>query len=145
MMQLSLAIPMIPVAKQRARAVRRGDGGIGSYTPAKTVNAEKMVRDSWLELHGNTAASWPTLAGLRLTVAAYFPRPPSIPKKRLLPTTRPDADNALKLCQDALNGFAFRDDAILTDVRIKKRYTPSPPALHGGPGLIITLEVDDEH
>ena len=144
MMQLSLAIPMIPVAKQRARAVRRGDGGIGTYTPVKTVNAEKMVRDSWIELHGNTAASWPPLAGLRLTVVAYVVRPPSIPKKRLLPSKRPDLDNYLKTVMDGLNHWAYVDDALLTDVRIKKRYTPSPSTLHGGPGLVIMLEEDTD-
>lgn len=135
-----ISVPMIPVPKARARVTKTGH----AFTPAKTVNAEAEIRQAWLGLYGNTSGHWPALAGLRMTVVVYVQRPPSIPKKRLLPTKRPDVDNFLKTCLDSLNRWAYSDDALITDVRVKKRYTPSPPTLHGGPGLIIMLEEDTD-
>ena len=141
---LWISVPMVPIAKQRARTYRRKDGAVGSYTPAGTVRAEQRIREAWLEHYGRTAESWGSEAGLRLTVIAYVERPPSAPKKRKLPIVRPDGDNYLKLVQDALNKWAYRDDSILTHIDAKKRYTPSPPTLHGGPGIIISLEEDTD-
>jgi Holliday junction resolvase RusA-like endonuclease len=38
------------------------------------------------------------------------------------PTKKPDADNAIKLVADALQGFAFRDDAQLVTLHCEKRW-----------------------
>lgn len=43
-------------------------------------------------------------------------------RDEILPMTRPDADNYLKLILDALNGIVFKDDGQVTDIQVSKRY-----------------------
>jgi len=45
---------------------------------------------------------------------------------RVLPTSKPDGDNNLKLVQDALNEIVWRDDAQVVDARVIKRYAAEP-------------------
>ena len=40
----------------------------------------------------------------------------------ILPTSKPDLDNVLKLFADAMNGVVYRDDKQITDVFVTKRY-----------------------
>ncbi|MDD5060763.1 MAG: RusA family crossover junction endodeoxyribonuclease [Candidatus Marinimicrobia bacterium] len=132
---VNLIIMVEPVAKARARvAVIKGH--VREYTPAKTRNAEAEIRITIRQniLH---ALQWDTEAGpyfpaqmpLRLEALFVIPRPPSTPKKRLFPVPRPDAENYLKLLQDALNKFLYVDDSQITTVLIKKRYGMMP-AIH---------------
>lgn len=44
---------------------------------------------------------------------------------RLLPTSKPDADNYGKII-DALNGIVWRDDSQVVDIRVLKRYARRP-------------------
>lgn len=44
----------------------------------------------------------------------------------IVPTSRPDGDNYLKLAQDALNGIVFKDDSQIVDARVIKRYSDRP-------------------
>jgi len=44
----------------------------------------------------------------------------------IVPTSRPDGDNYLKLVQDALNGVAYKDDSQIVDARVIKRYSDQP-------------------
>ena len=45
---------------------------------------------------------------------------------RLLPTSKPDTDNVLKAVLDGCNGVLWRDDVLVVDVRIRKRYAATP-------------------
>ena len=134
--QISVIMMIEPVAKGRARVTTVG-GHARAYTPAKTRNAEAEVRISIRENILHTIQFNPEIDGpyfpagvpLRLEATFVLLRPPSIPKKRRLPTIRPDADNYMKLLQDALNKFIYVDDGQLTTVVIKKRYGMMP-AIH---------------
>ena len=75
---------------------------------------------------------------MSVTIKAYHPIPRSAPKYKreamlsgeLVPLTKPDADNVLKLVLDALNGLAYLDDKQVT--RLRYRATPwSPPSISG--------------
>ena len=44
----------------------------------------------------------------------------------ITPTKKPDWDNIGKIISDALNKFAFKDDAQITDAIIIKKYSRTP-------------------
>lgn len=44
----------------------------------------------------------------------------------ILPASRPDEDNNLKVVQDGLNGIVWHDDAQVCDGRCIKRYSARP-------------------
>jgi Holliday junction resolvase RusA-like endonuclease len=76
----------------------------------------------------------PTGNPLALLVHIFRPIPESWSKKdkamardgAILPTSRPDGDNYLKLVQDALNEVVYADDSQIIDARVIKRYDESP-------------------
>lgn len=43
-----------------------------------------------------------------------------------LPVVKPDTDNYIKSFLDALNGVIWIDDALITDLHVKKRYSDHP-------------------
>jgi Holliday junction resolvase RusA-like endonuclease len=129
---VNVVIPVAPVPKGRPRA-RVMKGRVMEYTPAKTRDAEAEVRVSIRQyllhhLQFEPEAGPYFSAGIPLSLKAMFviPRPPSIPKKRQLPVTRPDCDNYVKLLIDSLNKFLWVDDAQLTSIFILKRYGMMP-------------------
>lgn len=44
----------------------------------------------------------------------------------LLPASKPDLDNLLKLLLDAMNGLVYRDDALVCKITVSKRYSLQP-------------------
>lgn len=44
----------------------------------------------------------------------------------VLPTSRPDGDNYLKVAQDALNKIVWGDDSQVVDARVIKRFSDNP-------------------
>ena len=120
-----------PVGKARARVVRR-QGAVRAYTPEKTANFETLIQVEYRQSYG----ALPPIEGpLRVAVAAFF-RTPKAYKRPALDgmddteavrcTRRPDADNVSKLCLDALNGLAWKDDAQVSDLVVRKRYSLRP-------------------
>ena len=49
-----------------------------------------------------------------------------------MPYRKPDLDNFLKLLLDALNGLVFADDAQITTMIVKKRWTKASQAVKRG-------------
>ena len=119
-----------PVGKARARVTRHG-----TYTPKKTVDAERGI--AWA---GKKAlAGQPRIEGpVKLMVTARFPYPQSWPKKRrdaaFWHMTKPDWDNLGKIVSDALNGVLWKDDCQVASVTVNKHYTNSEA------GLVINVE-----
>lgn len=96
-----------------------------SYTPAKTAEYERHVRECYLK------SGQPKLDGsLKVMMLAYFPIPKSTPKKlaalmregKIRHVKRPDVDNIAKSVLDALNGVAFDDDSAVYSLFVAKRY-----------------------
>ena len=132
---MKATILLEPVAKGRARVFRRGDH-VGSYTPAKTKNAEQMIVYA-LRQELTTASQFDKATPLRLEVTFYRSRPKSAPKKVTMPVTRPDLDNYLKLILDAISGYLCPDDSQVTTILAKKRFTEDVPRIE------LALEKDE--
>ena len=121
---IKLMIPGEPCAKQRPRL---GKGF--TYTPAKTVNYETLVKQLYI-LQRKEHLDGP----LKMTVKAFFSIPKSASKKNrekmlqgiIRPTKRPDVSNVIKIIEDALNGLAYRDDSQIVRVVGEKYYSDSP-------------------
>ena len=111
-MTYSFTVPIVPIAKARARVTQRG-----TYTPSKTEQAETEIARYWLLEHFRRIG--PDVP-ITLRVIAVFEQPKSV--KRAAHTVRPDASNILKLCEDALNRLAWVDDSQIVDTRCQKLY-----------------------
>lgn len=76
----------------------------------------------------------PLEGSLEIRVIFYRSIQKSISKKehlrrqfwRSLPEVKPDVDNYIKSFLDGLNGVIWRDDAQITDIQAKKRYSEKP-------------------
>lgn len=118
-----------PVPKGRPRFTMRA-GFPQSYTPEKTVEYEKRVRDAYKNGEGEFFADKP----IEVMVEAFFPVPRSMPKKRRalmeqgfeLHCKRPDLDNVVKAVLDALNGTAYEDDCRIIRLKAEKWYSDRP-------------------
>lgn len=129
-------VECIPKGKARPRVVRGH-----AYTPASTVECEKLVRAGLLAHCVRLSCAVPKVEGAAaVDVEVRLPIPKSWSKKRqeaarrgeVVPASRPDVDNYVKLVLDALNGIAWDDDSCVIRLAASKRYAPD-----GIPGFKI--------
>lgn len=137
MAHYEFTVPGKPFGKQRPRVARTGH----AYTPKETVSYENLVRMTFVEKYPEVI---PTGSPVILQVVAAFPIPQSWPKKKVRAALagdicpgKPDIDNVLKIIQDALNGIAYKDDALIWNATITKSYAERP-------GVTVLLEVMEE-
>jgi len=136
---LTITIPGTPIPKGRPKLTTRG-GIARAYTPAKTRAFEDAIRCEAAAAMGQRA---PLDEAVSMVVTAYVAPPKSMSKKRrqealdgvLKPITRPDADNYAKAALDGCNAILFRDDSLVTDLIVRKRYSERPR-------LTITIETE---
>lgn len=131
--RISFVIPGPPRGKGRPKFAR-GGAFTRVYTDAKTMAYEDQVK-----FYGSTAMNGrqPIEGPVVLEVVATFEIPKSMPKKRaaeatagkVRPTTKPDADNLLKIVADGLNKIAFRDDTQVVRAVVLKIYGDTPQLL----------------
>lgn len=123
-------IPGQPQGKARARTLKSGR----SYTPAKTVQYENLVKECYSKTN---TEKWFDKEPLCVQIIAHYPVPKSTTKKdrqliaehKLLPTKKPDTDNIAKIVCDALNGVAYGDDAQIVRLLVTKDYTIGEPSV----------------
>lgn len=128
--QVSFSVPGEPVAKGRARATSIG-GRARMYTPAKTERYESRVA---LFAREAMKGAEPMSAPLSVRITAVLPIPASWSKRRqaqaeahrIKPAKRPDADNLAKAVTDGCNGILWRDDSLIVDLHVSKRYGSVP-------------------
>lgn len=110
-------VKMKPTGKARPRFC-----SWGTYTPQNTREAEFIVRNAFLEAQKSKPATFPMPTKKPLGVRFVFniARPKSATRK--YPIVRPDIDNYVKLCLDALNTLAWQDDAQVIQLEAKKIY-----------------------
>lgn len=141
-MLLTLTIPGIPVAKGRPRVTSAGRFP-RVFTPAKTRRYEDLIRcEAVNAMNGNSPLEEPVC----MSVTAYVQPPKSLSKKKrelaaegtLKPATRPDVDNYAKAALDGCNAIIFRDDSLVTDLIVRKRYSERPR-------LVITVETGEDY
>lgn len=113
-------VPGVPQGKGRPRVTRNG-----TFTPKKTRDYEKKVRDCYIAQGGHM---FPDDTPLFASITAIFPIPSSLSKKRRAlfngkrHCKKPDADNVAKAILDALNGVAYRDDSAVSSLLVYKIY-----------------------
>ena len=115
-----------PVPKGRPRLARNGH----TYTPEKTRDAELAVMQAAF-----CAGIKPMAGPLLLEVNFHFQIPKSWSKKqqalareyKVLPCSKPDIDNCLKLVMDALLDVAYlKDDSQVVGIVSRKYYSDEP-------------------
>lgn len=123
-MRVEFEIPGNPRGKQRPRMTRAGH----TYTPKETVSYENLVKTCY------PGERFPDDAQLHVSITAWYEMPKSISKKRYnamlrleeKPTKVPDCDNVGKAVCDALNHIAYRDDAMIVELSVRKYYGVEP-------------------
>lgn len=86
------------------------------------------------EAHGRRFADD---APIDIIITAFLSIPKSASKRKqmlmtsgaLFPMKKPDLDNVMKIVCDALNGFAYRDDAQIVNAKICKRWSSEMPSV----------------
>jgi Holliday junction resolvase RusA-like endonuclease len=103
-----------------------------AYTPEKTARYETIV--GW-EARRAMDGRQPLSAPLRVEVTAFMPIPKNGLRKAeladaqrelLCHAKRPDLSNVLKAVEDALNGVVWTDDALISQLVLRKVYSPRP-------------------
>jgi len=118
-----------PVAKGRPKTAFT-NGIIRTYTPARTKKAQDAIKTAIMAfLEKGKIKPFPARTPLKLVVTFYRCKSMWLPKYVSMPYIKPDLDNFLKLLQDALNGTLIPDDAQITTLLVKKRWTKSSQAL----------------
>jgi len=141
-MLLHLTIPGVPIAKGRPKLTTQG-GFARAYTPVKTRRYEDQIR---CEAYDVMAGREPLQEPVSVTVTAYVQPPKRLSSAKridacagvLKPQTRPDVDNYAKAALDGCNAIVFRDDSLVTDLIVRKRYSETPR-------LVITIETEAEY
>ena len=125
MMTCDFEVEGKPTGKGRPRFKRVGNF-VQTYTPANTAEYEKLVR-----LRFQNAGGVITDKPVRIKIVACFAPPKSTRKRdkaemlanRILPERKPDVDNVAKIVLDALNKIAYKDDAQVVELSVKKLYS----------------------
>ncbi len=132
MRNICFTVPGPPQGKARPKVVRLKNGFSHTYTPDKTVAYEELVRIRYkAAAHG---FKFGDDAQVVVQITARFQIPASKSKKirfamrsgQIRPAKKPDCDNIVKIVCDALNGFAYKDDAQVVLAQVAKEYTDEP-------------------
>jgi len=121
---INLIIPGQPTAKSRPRFSK-----FGAHTDEKTLNYETLVKELFI-ISGQEKLTGP----LKVHIVAEFEIPKSTSKKnkilmeqvKIFPTKKPDIDNIIKICLDALNKLAYDDDNQVVELTMLKVYSLTP-------------------
>lgn len=128
-----------PVPKGRAKTIMRG-GKVWSFTPQATKDAEAIIRAL---VQQQVLDAFPQHTPLSMTVTFYRTKLPHILKSETIPVRKPDLDNYIKTVLDALNGIAFPDDAQISTIIARKRWSELEGLHQDGAGY-ITIELQED-
>jgi Holliday junction resolvase RusA-like endonuclease len=127
---IRFAVPGAPQGKGRPKVVKIG-GFTRMATPEKTVAYEGLVAHAAQQVMAG-AQLLDCAVACNVFIDAPVPASWSDKKRRMaltgevLPKTKPDADNVVKAIFDGLNGVLWRDDVLVVDLRVRKRYAGTP-------------------
>ena len=118
-----------PQGKGRARAYARGPT-VRLVTPEKTRSYEGMIRTAAMDALGDRR---PIDAPVAFELTAVFPVPASWSGRKRqraldgeIKPGKPDLDNIAKAWSDACNGVVYRDDSLICNMALAKRYGLAP-------------------
>ena len=132
MQKLMFEIPGSPIGQGRPK-FSTINGHAKAYDPEKSRNYKAYVR--LLATQAMNDSGFTMIEGpCCLSIDAYFEVPKSKSKKFReaalsgleYPTKKPDIDNIIKAIQDALNGLAYKDDALIVRLHTVKLYSEIP-------------------
>lgn len=132
MQKLMFEIPGSPIGQGRPK-FSTINGHAKAYDPEKSRNYKAYVRllaTQAMKDSGFTMIEGPCC----LSIDAYFEVPKSKSKKFReaalsgleYPTKKPDLSNIVKGIEDALNGLAYKDDALIVRLHTVKLYSEIP-------------------
>ena len=134
---LTVDVSGVPQPQGSARAFVRGRRAI--------VTSDNPQLHSWRDLVRYAAGvearrvGWQVIAPPQPVLVALtfrLPRPKSVPKSRIRPTSRPDLDKLVRGILDALSGIAYHDDNQVCLVTATKEW-PGPGE---APGVRVSVE-----
>ena len=125
-------IPGQPIGQGRPK-FSTINGHARAYDPEKSRNYKayiRMLATQAMKDSGFTMIEGPCV----LDIIAYFEVPKSKSKKFReaalsgleFPTKKPDLSNIIKGIEDALNGLAYKDDALIVRLGVTKLYSKVP-------------------
>jgi Holliday junction resolvase RusA-like endonuclease len=131
-----ITVDGVPVPKGRARArivqPFRKKPFVQFYQEKETEAYEFKIKQESRRIIGSRQP----LDEIAICVAlrVFLPIPASWSGKKqaaalrgeILPLSKPDSDNFLKVACDGMNSIIFRDDSLVTDMRVEKRYSDNP-------------------
>lgn len=128
-MQAEFVIKGQPQGKGRPRFASRGKY-VQTYTPERTVSYENLAR---VEYERQSNVDFEEKA-LKMIITAFLEIPKSASKKKrqemlndfIKPCKKPDADNIAKIICDSLNSYAYKDDAQIVELTVRKFYSIVP-------------------
>ncbi len=133
-MNVTFIIPGPPVGKARPRMrimEVHGKDIPTSYNTSKNNAYENLVKMGFRQVSLGTP---PSERPISMIITAYFPIPKSSTKRFQAECAnedypvvkKPDWDNIGKIISDALNEIAYKDDAQVHNVVVKKIYSYNP-------------------
>lgn len=140
---MKITISGDPMGKQRPKVAVLGTSKYAhAYTPKETVNYESRVVHEFKQIWtASEDKTYPFEPGEEIyaTITAYFALQKTHYKKKginaeglaklegkINPMKAPDCDNIAKICLDALNGLAYKDDSQITCLLVMKKYSETP-------------------
>lgn len=141
-MKIKLTVDGEPFGKQRPKVSVLGNSKFAhAYTPKETINYESKVVQAFKKEWCCEDQTFPFEPGEEIyaTIVASF----SLQKQhyckkginakgieklegKINPIKAPDCDNIAKVCLDALNGIAYKDDSQITCLLVMKKYAEKP-------------------
>ena len=146
-MTIEFFVPGDPQGKARARTyLPKGSKKFRTVTPDKTRTYEVRIRNAFLKAWNKNELAFPKDRPVRICVTAIYTPAASTSKRKLaqmqagllLPMKKPDLDNIIKAVCDALNRFAYHDDAQIVSIECSKAYGYSA-------GLSVILMDNADH
>lgn len=116
---IRIIIKIEPTPKGRARTTFQA-GHIWSFTPQRTKDYEDELK---LKLKRHQDKCFAAGIPVKLTCCFYRTKSSYLPKRETMPFRKADLDNYLKSLLDSLNGILVADDAAITTIVSRKRWT----------------------
>ena len=115
------------VAKGRPKFCKMGGKGVRVYTPKKTEKYEEKVKEEFKQQFPDFTPFSNRIKATIIITKKVLKSANKKDKDKMLngeisPITRPDLDNYIKSILDGLNGLAYVDDSIITQITAIKQY-----------------------
>lgn len=118
-----------PQQQERPRATTIA-GRIRLYDPPASKKYKAYLQQELIKNYTPKVLTEP----LQMTLNIFVPIPKSYSKKKtqdalngvLRPAKKPDVSNYVKLIEDALNGYLYKDDSQIVELHASKYYSDTP-------------------